>query len=63
MAPVTCGRLPDDLKKIGHTVIQRNGYFAHPENIMIAMVVNDREFIPSKAVYCILYIGNSEKEQ
>ena len=33
------------VKKIIHPVIQRNSYFAHPENILLSMVHDDRRHI------------------
>lgn len=32
--------LPDDLKKIAFAVLQTNGFFAHPENVLIAMITD-----------------------
>lgn len=32
--------LPDDLKKIVFAVLQTNGYFAHPENVLLAMITD-----------------------
>lgn len=37
--------LPQNLKSIVDPVIQRNGFFGHPENIMIAMIADERETI------------------
>ena len=37
--------LNPDLKKIVDNVIQRNGYFGHPENVLVAMLGDDRESI------------------
>lgn len=37
--------LSDDLLKIVNPVIQRNAFFAHPENLLLAMIVDDRENI------------------
>ncbi|GBP63060.1 hypothetical protein EVAR_87432_1 [Eumeta japonica] len=37
--------LNPDLKKIVDDVIQRNGYFGHPENVLIAMLGDDMESI------------------
>lgn len=34
-----------DFKTIIDKVIQRNGYFGHPENLLIAMLADDREII------------------
>lgn len=46
--------LNTDLKKIVDTVIQRNGYFGHPENILIAMLGDDTESIRELACQKIL---------
>lgn len=35
--------LPETLKKIIDPVIQRNGYFAHPEGILLAMITDDKK--------------------
>lgn len=35
--------LPQALKDIVDPVIQRNGYFGHPENILLAMITDERE--------------------
>ncbi|CAH2100076.1 unnamed protein product [Euphydryas editha] len=37
--------LSDDLKKVVHPVIERNAFFAHPENILIAMIFDERKHI------------------
>lgn len=37
--------LSKDLKKIVEPVIQRNAYFAHPENILLSMVTDDRRHV------------------
>lgn len=37
--------LSDDLLKIVNPVIERNAFFAHPENLLLAMIVDDRENI------------------
>ena len=34
--------MSDSLKKIIDPVIERNSYFAHPENILIAMITDER---------------------
>lgn len=46
--------LNEPLKKIIDRVIQRNGYFGHPENILIAMLADDREIIRKLAYQRIL---------
>ena len=37
--------LSTDLKEIVDRVIQRNSFFAHQENILIAMITDDRELV------------------
>ena len=37
--------LPQELRDIIDPVIQRNGYFGHPENLLLAMVSDERQFI------------------
>lgn len=46
--------LPETLKKIIDPVIQRNGYFAHPENILLAMITDERKHIRELAARRIL---------
>lgn len=38
-------QLPDNIKEVIDPVIQRNGFFCHPENMMLAMIVDDIEHI------------------
>lgn len=40
-----CHYLSDDLKNIVHKVINRNGFFGHPENIILSMLWDDRRYI------------------
>lgn len=35
--------LPSDLKKLVEAVVQRNSYFAHPENILLTMLGDERK--------------------
>lgn len=37
--------LPDDIKTVVDPVIQRNGFFGHPENILLAMLTDERQAI------------------
>ncbi|CAG9792722.1 unnamed protein product [Diatraea saccharalis] len=46
--------LKPDLKKIVDNVIQRNGYFGHPENVLVAMLGDDMESIRELAYQQIL---------
>ena len=41
-------------KKITDPVIQRNGYFAHPENVLLSMLTDERKHIRELAVRRIL---------
>lgn len=46
--------LPGHLKKVIDPVIKRNGYYAHSENLLIAMIADDRKFIRELALRRIL---------
>ena len=37
--------LPDELKKIVHSVVQINGYYAQPENLLVAMATDENRDI------------------
>lgn len=37
--------LPEDLRSIVDPVIQRNGFFGHPENILLSMITDNRRHI------------------
>lgn len=37
--------LSEDLTKIINTVIERNAYFAHPESLMLSMIIDERKHI------------------
>ena len=37
--------LPSDVINVVNTVIQRNAYFGHPENLLLAMITDDRNHI------------------
>ena len=37
--------LPGEIKKIVLPVIQRNGYFGYPENILVSMISDERKII------------------
>lgn len=41
--------------------IQRNGFFAHPENILLAMIHDDQQSIRQKAYNKILLARNTQK--
>ena len=46
--------LPKEIKAIIDPVIQRNSYFAHPENVILAMLNDERKHIQELAVRRIL---------
>lgn len=46
--------LTDDLRNIVDPVIQRNGYFGHPENILVAMLADESETLRILALRRIL---------
>jgi hypothetical protein len=37
--------LPDKLKQIVDPVLQRNGFFGHPENLLLAMITDERKHV------------------
>ncbi len=41
----TTRHLPDNIKQIIDPVIQRNAFFCHPENMMLAMIMDERPHI------------------
>lgn len=47
--------LPQNLREIVNTVIQNNSYFAHPENVLLTMIFDDRKPIRQRAIEKILY--------
>lgn len=46
--------LPATLREIVNTVILNNSYFAHPENVLLAMLFDDRKYIRERAIKKIL---------
>lgn len=46
--------MPDHLKQIIDPVIQRGGYFAHPENLLAAMLLDERKVIRKLALQRIV---------
>jgi hypothetical protein len=46
--------LPDRLKAIVDPVIQRNAYFGHPENILLAMLTDERAYIRKRGLRRII---------
>lgn len=53
--------LPREVKNVIDPVIQRNAYFAHPENLLIAMVTDDRDHIKQLALRRILKARQEQK--
>jgi hypothetical protein len=47
---------PEDVQAIAKRVMQHNAYFAHPENLLAAMLVDDSEEVRKKAVEKILAV-------
>ena len=43
-------------------VVERNAYFAHPENIMLAMLADENEEIRNAAVKKIVFLRNKASE-
>lgn len=55
--------LPNKIKKIIDPVIQRNSYFAHPENLLLAMLADNRKHIRELALRRILKCRTLHPEQ
>ena len=54
---------PDSqVKDIATKVVERNAYFAHPENIMLAMLADENEEIRNAAVKKIVFLRNKASE-
>ena len=53
--------LPDDLKAI-NPVIQRNGYFAHPENILLDLITDQRREIRELGLRRLIKARKYKKE-
>jgi hypothetical protein len=52
--------LSDDLKSVIDPVIERNGYFGHPENVLLSMITDDRKEIRELGVRRILKARNRQ---
>jgi hypothetical protein len=48
--------IPETLRSVIHVVIQRNGYFAHPENILLSMMADERDFVRELAFRWVVSI-------
>ena len=54
---------PDSqVKDIATKVVERNAYFAHPENIMLTMLADENEEIRNAAVKKIVFLRNKASE-
>lgn len=49
-------------KKIVEKSIQQNGFFAHPENILLAMVYDDDLRVRGRAVNLLKYVSTTERQ-
>ena len=56
-------KLGQDLQKVVQKVIQRNGYFAHPEAILLAMLADEETEMRKQAVNTILTIRMKSDQQ
>ena len=52
--------LPQDLKTVFHSVIQTNAFFAHPENMLIAMITDEKYEIRELGLKDILEARNHQ---
>ncbi|KAK5648348.1 hypothetical protein RI129_003240 [Pyrocoelia pectoralis] len=50
----SCSILPEKVQKIIYPVIQRNGFFAHPENILLSMLTDEDPLYKQLAIRRIL---------
>lgn len=57
----TTRNLPEKLKGVIDPVIQRNAFFCHPENMLLAMIVDDREHIRELGYRRILKARNQKQ--
>jgi len=55
--------LPDYLKSIVDPVIQRNAFFAHPENVLLSMITDERKSIRELGIRRIMKARSSKKPQ
>jgi len=53
----------DELKAIVDPVIERNSYFAHPENLLLSMMTDDRPQIRELALHQILKARDQPKRK
>jgi len=53
--------LPEHLKLKLHSVIQKNAFWGHPENVLVAMLGDSRQEVLKEAAKIILKARNSKK--
>uniref|UniRef100_A0A146M9D2 Uncharacterized protein n=1 Tax=Lygus hesperus TaxID=30085 RepID=A0A146M9D2_LYGHE len=58
-----CSFLPKKYREIVHEVLQRNAFFAHPENIILAMLHNERQEIRQMGVRKVLEARNAGQKE
>lgn len=51
--------LPENQRKIVNRVVQNNSYFAHCENVLLAMLFDDKKTVRESALKKILYIRDN----
>ena len=49
-----------DLRQVAQNVVQRNGYFGHPESILIAMLRDDDQAVRDKGVNHVLSLRKND---
>ena len=55
--------VPEEVNKICAKVVQNNAYFAHPENVLPAMLEDQDETIRRKAVNKIIEVRQQKVEK
>lgn len=55
--------LPKEVKDIVDPVIQRNAFFAHPENLLIGMLEDKNKAVRKRAVNCILSLRKKKVQK
>jgi hypothetical protein len=55
--------LREDLKSIVDPVIQRNAYYAHPENLLLALITDERQHIRELGIRRVMRARASKKPQ
>ena len=53
--------LPPEVRSVIDPVIQRNAYFCHPENVLLAMIADEREHVRQLALHQILKAKQQHK--